>query len=239
MLPYKIAITGRFRTGKDTLADILQELIEQEGGEVTRLSFAAALKSEVSTMCFNFVQPEHMVEIKELDQGEGLPTYGAVYAKKGAYPEWEASMRTERQLNGLAWQWWGEWRRQHNGADYWIVHPLFRGAYLEAEQLGESIIVSDMRHHNEAKWCQENGFYLIRVAGPCRAEGEVRDRNHPSEIHVDELEVDYVIGNGDTVEDLKERVQKRLMPKLKDRAEAVDHMERRLKEHESLFRTEK
>lgn len=192
MLPYKIAITGRFRTGKDTLADILQELIEQEGGEVRRLSFAAALKSEVAIMMFDYLGKAGHEE----------------------YLDFERTACSERHLNGLAWQWWGEWRRQHDGSDYWINHPLLQAKYDEAERLSRSIIISDMRHHNEATWCQEHGFYLIRVDGPCRAEGEVRDRNHPSEIHVDELPVDGVVDNSGDIDDLKERVSSYWMRRL-------------------------
>jgi hypothetical protein len=47
-----------------------------------------------------------------------------------------------------------------------------------------------MRHINEAEWCRKEGFYLVRIVGPCRAEGERRDPTHASEVHVDELEVD-------------------------------------------------
>jgi hypothetical protein len=192
-VPYKIAITGHFRTGKDTFADILADALSPP---TVKLHFADALKYEVAHMLYDYRNPAHR---------DGIVTgytYQDTYLDSIA--TFAAEMAEDRQINGLAWQWLGEWRRQKTDPDYWINHYKFQDAYRAALTTNSNIIISDMRHVNEAEWCRKEGFYLIRIVGPCRAEGERRDPNHASEVHVDELEVDLVLPNTGSLNTLKE-----------------------------------
>lgn len=173
-MAYKVAITGRFRTGKDTVAGLLGE---QLGGNITRLAFADALKREVAEMTYGYV-------CENLDTAMGYEV-----------DVWEQRLRQDKHINGLAFQWWGEWRRQKFGLDYWINHSILAGQYARACDHEHHIIITDMRHHNEAQWCREHGFFLVRVEGPCRATNEQRDPNHPSERHVQDLDVHATIAN--------------------------------------------
>lgn len=120
---------------------------------------------------------------------------------------------------GPAFQFWGEWRRWHDDECYWINHPMFQARYQEAEQAQHHIVIADMRHHNEAAWCKRNGFYLIRIEGPCRTEGEARDPNHASERFIDELEVDAVVSNESSLTNLNTLARAALMYARKQRAE--------------------
>jgi hypothetical protein len=193
LVPYKIAITGHFRTGKDTFADMLAEAI---GPPTVKLHFADALKYEVAHMLYDYIHP---------DLRDGVVTgytHQETYLDSIAW--FAAEMAGDRQLNGLAWQWLGEWRRQKTSPDYWIHHYKFQDVYRAALTTNSNIIISDMRHVNEAVWCRKEGFYLVRIVGPCRAEGERRDPNHASEVHVDELEVDLVLPNYGNLTTLKE-----------------------------------
>jgi hypothetical protein len=195
-VPYKIAITGHFRTGKDTFADMLAEALSPP---TVKLHFADALKYEVAHMLYDYRNPTHR---------DGIVTgYTRQETYQNMVANFAAEMAEDRQLNGLAWQWLGEWRRQKTDLDYWIKHYKFQQSYRKAVTSGANIIVSDMRHVNEAEWCREEGFCLVRVTGPCRTEGERRDSNHASEVHVDELNVDAVVGNYGSLNRLRVTVQ--------------------------------
>lgn len=191
----KIAITGEFRRGKDTVAGIIQRQFTSH--PVVMLAFADALKSELAEMTLNYIQPPSLIVKKD---------GGDTYVQPGAYRDWEAHMRKKRDINGTGWQWWGEFQRQYQGEDYWIKHVRFQYRYSEAARDGDHIIITDMRHHNEFVWCQAQGFFTVRVTGPCRSE-ESRDPNHPSEIHVRELPVDFELINDGTMNDLTREVE--------------------------------
>lgn len=188
----RIAITGRFRTGKDTLADMVYDSLVDDGvtlrADVVRIAFADALKAELSEMVLNYTQ---LPEYSRNRADDGTP---GTYVVRGGYTSHEAQMREDRHINGAGWQWWGEYRRQKFGQDYWVTHPKLIYKFSEAVIQRKHVIITDMRHHNEAQWCKSMGFYLVRVEGPCRAD-EHRDPNHPSEIHIPELPVHGVIKN--------------------------------------------
>jgi hypothetical protein len=193
---YKIGITGHFRTGKDTFADMLVEALSPP---TVKLHFADALKYEVAHMLYDYRNPAHR---------DGIVTgYTHQETYLDSIDKFTAEMAEDRQLNGLAWQWLGEWRRQKTDPDYWINHYKFQDAYRTALTKGANVIISDMRHINEAEWCREQGFYLVRIVGPCRAEGERRDPTHASEVRVDELNVDAVIGNYGSLDRLRVTAQ--------------------------------
>lgn len=202
-MPYKVAITGEFRRGKDTLANLI---IEQLEGAVTRLAFADAIKRELAEMSFTYVRDSFDLG-KHYETVSG-PEYDSVL------DEWEKLMREDRAVNGAGWQWLGEWRRQKFGQDYWITHHTFLGNYARACNEQRHVIITDMRHHNEAQWCREHGFYLIRIEGPCQVEGELRDATHPSEVHVSDLPVNLVIHNIGGLDALRDKVASDLMGRL-------------------------
>jgi hypothetical protein len=154
-------------------------LVEALSPPTVKLHFADALKYEVAEMVWNCTLPGTNRD------------------------EWEAKFLSDKALNGLAFQWWGEWKRQKWSEHYWINHHAFQKRYKDALLSGGNIIISDMRHVNEAEWCRKEGFYLIRVVGPCRAGDERRDPTHASEVHVDELKVDAILDNSRNLDTLK------------------------------------
>jgi hypothetical protein len=191
-MPQKIAIAGKFRTGKDTLADLLTEALP---GPTVTLRFADALKYEVAHMVYDYTHPGHRDAI--------VTGWNTVDAYRSSIAEFAAEMAKDRKGNPLSWQWWGDWRRDHTDLDYWINHTHFQSAYQNALDSGANILVADVRRVNEAEWCRSHGFYLVRIKGPCRLEGERRDPNHSSEVDVDEVEVDTVIDNSGDLYTLK------------------------------------
>lgn len=186
----KLALTGRFRRGKDTLAEMVKNYQEQRGGRVLLTAFADALKTELADMVYNAANIE----------STGL-----------SRKDWRAKMRDLREVNGVGWQWWGEFRRRVYGQDYWIRR--MERTYTSSPHDGRSVIITDLRHHNEAQWCREHGFDILRVTGPCRAK-ETRDPNHPSERHIDELPTSFEFDNSGTLLDMEQFVKYTLMPNL-------------------------
>lgn len=194
----KIAIAGEFRRGKDTVANIIEASLLTDK-QVTRLAFADALKTEVSEMTFDYVKADSYEN-----------SAGMTLRNDASFSAWDAHMHRLRPVNGLAWQWWGEFRRQTEGEHYWINHPQFQCRYKDAVRDGHHVLITDVRQHNEAAWCRRNGFYCIRIEGPCRAFGETRDPQHPSEIHIPDLEVDAVLVNEGTMNDLTRSIHELL-----------------------------
>jgi hypothetical protein len=206
-MPQKIAIAGKFRTGKDTLAGLLTEALP---GPTITLRFADALKYEVAHMVYDYTHPDQRdgIVYTHPDQRDGIVAgwktgWEAVGTYRSRVAEFAAEMAKDRKGNPLSWQWWGDWRRDHTDLDYWINHTHFQSAYQNALESGANILVADVRRVNEAEWCRSHGFYLVRIKGPCRLEGERRDPNHSSEVDVDEVEVDTVIDNSGDLYTLK------------------------------------
>lgn len=201
---FQLAITGGFRTGKDTLASIMLNLF---GPEVTtQLAFADALKEELARITYDTVARPDMAR-------------RGIAPSRGDFEAWLAMERDARTRNGPGWQWWGEYRRQTCGQDYWIRHLDFRKRIARAALLEHNLILADMRYHNECEWAKDFGFYTVRVEGPCRAQ-DPRDPNHSSERHIKELGVDLVIDNSGTLDDLHRAAVSVLWPILLDREKA-------------------
>lgn len=208
MTPLRIGITGRFRRGKDTVANILTE---QLGGSknVARLAFADALKDELSVSTWNF-----LIALKRA--GVPIPIIEMGYA------EFVKFMHEQRDMNGVGWQWLGEFMRQVVSEDYWIKHHDLEDKFDKAVYDKKHIIITDMRHHNECNWLHDRGFFTIRVQGPNHAPGDVRDVDHPSERFIDELPVHHVLWNTSSISWLRELVISRVLPSARRHAESLE-----------------
>lgn len=192
----KLAIAGRFGRGKDTVAEIIEaHLVKLSGLKVERIAFADALKYEVAEMAYRYEGHFH----------------------EDNFERWYAYTRERRDLFGLSWQWWGEYMRQTAGEDYWVKHPHLQAQYRKLLIERCPILLTDMRLHNENAWLRDEGFFCVRVDGPNRREGEARDPNHVSEVHIHELQVDYVVSNTSTLDMLKYNIEHSLVPRIKER----------------------
>lgn len=186
MTGLRVAIAGRRGRGKDTLALALQKL----DPTFVKAAFADYLKSEVFQMVEDFLDPQ--------------PPYGG--------GDYEAYLK-DRSINGLAWQWWGEWRRVHTSPDYWIKKLDQTMRFLEARDPNVSIVITDMRHHNELQWAHENGFATVRLEGPNhRPDADPRSDDHPSERDVDALPVHISYVNDGNIELLTDFAKMLVLP---------------------------
>jgi len=136
-MTFIIGIAGRMRTGKSSLAEYLEHYLEQTHTTMT-FSFAEAVRQEVAEALWpksGSPEARFLLEVKEAAHKE--------------------SVRPLLQALGQA-------KRQMVFEDYWV------DAVEDAiNRQGETsiAIIDDVRHHNEADFCIENGI-LIRLRAP-------------------------------------------------------------------------
>lgn len=208
----QLALAARKGRGKDTFVEIAREIVP----DLQRVGFADALKDQLFDMVNFFIEdrPWTSTERKHLKQ-----------------------MLRERETMGLGWQWWGEFRRQLDGEDYW-VNRLDRR--LKAWGFWQwDFVVADLRHDNEAVWCHKNNILVVRIEGPdhrakyecdvqpwhqnssakdcdqcgCSvhlAASDSRSDDHPSELYVDNLHADRIIHNDGSMMEYRNTVHKLL-----------------------------
>ena len=99
-----------------------------------------------------------------------------------------------------------EWGRECIDGDIWIRATEARIGALD------KAIITDMRFPNEAELCAEIGAHRIRVERPSRRSNVDL---HESESHIQGLEVDDVVINDGTIEDLENKAE-RLMEELEN-----------------------
>ena len=188
----KIALTGKMRSGKSTVAEILWL-----DYDLTRRSFGGALKYYADKM---FEGSEaYPIEVEEY--GEPCPFDG----------KRDTRIKKPRKL----YQDFGQTMRQLD-EDIWIRHVE---QAIEVDKLFpdyKGVVIDDLRQPNEYKWAKANGFTIIRVNARedfriQRAfnSGDKFDLNsleHDTEQHVDSFAVDYEINNDSGREALRRKV---------------------------------
>ena len=188
----KIALTGKMRSGKSTVAEILWL-----DYDLARRSFGGALKYYADKMFEG--SAAYPIEIEEY--GEPCPFDG----------KRDTRVKKPRKL----YQDFGQAMRQLD-EDIWIRHVE---QAIEADKLFphyKGVVIDDLRQPNEYEWAKANGFTIIRVNADegdriQRAERagdsfSADDLAHDTEQHVDGFSVDYTIVNDGSLSDLKRQV---------------------------------
>ena len=176
-----IALTGKARSGKDTVARVL---VEEYG--YRRVAFADALKEmalEINPIIACYTKDGYeivTVPLVDLVEFEGWEL------AKDIYPE------VRRFLQQL-----GSSVRKRNPM-FWV--GIVEEAIEDAEREGVPVVVTDCRYFNEANTLQEHyGFSLIRITRPGVDSGDT----HESETEMDGYEVDYELLNDSDIAALK------------------------------------
>lgn len=162
-----IAISGKKRSGKNTVAKLIATLTPLKCQE---FAFADELKVEIARIC--------NTNVTEINRN------------KDSY----------RHLL----QAWGVYRRDKNGADYWIDKTL----RLMLNCPSPIAIVTDLRFRNEAIAMRDIGAAMVRVD-----RGVVSGDTHESETQLDNYMFDFYIDNTQSIDALVPRV-KELLTKL-------------------------
>ncbi len=173
-----VGISGYARSGKDTVA---AHLIETAG--YSRMSFADPMREALVNLNPNitFVGLEDSVELKLAVERFG----------------WEALKSLAPEVRGLMQRMGTEVGREMFNEDFWV------NAALDRAEDGSKLVFSDVRYPNEANAIKKLGGKVYRVT----RKGVGPANSHPSEIGMDDYEVDVLIENNGSLSDLAEKIE--------------------------------
>ncbi|MEE1835768.1 deoxynucleotide monophosphate kinase family protein [Streptomyces sp. SP17KL33] len=175
-----IALMGRARSGKDTIAE---RLVKEHGYE--RVAFADPLK-------------EMALQIDPL-----IPTMDGIHVRLRALVRdtgWEYAKDHYPEVRRLL-QYVGQSVRAHSYEDFW--RDLAMRKVSAAIAADRPVVVTDCRYLNEAQTLSAARFLMVRVIRPGGV--DPRTSSHESERALAGFLPDSVIRNDGTVADLWER----------------------------------
>jgi hypothetical protein len=199
---YKIAITGKANTGKNTLAKLLyQEINEFDGSRPPffywkSIAFADPIKEIVEIMFPNCK--------KDCLYG---PSAFRSEAIAGAFKDGKPLTYRQALIDIGT-----EVGRGYNDK-IWLDNFDHRYEQLLAKNL-DLIVVTDVRFRNEFDHLKKKGFFQIRLY----RETGMPLINHVSETNqnsIDDSEFDYVVFNNKSLDDLREEVRNNIIPLIK------------------------
>jgi hypothetical protein len=174
-----IGIVGRKHSGKDTLADLIQSTPGFKGYE--RRKFATSLRKVL------YEATGITVEESESDEG-----------KVQIVPGTDITVGRVLQVVGGT-------MRDILGTEIWI--NAFSRQWLKDGS--PDVVITDVRHLNEAAWIVFQRGLLIRIVRDETEEGsnDGRDPNHGSETEVDQIAVHITVKNDGDLDHLKKLVE--------------------------------
>jgi hypothetical protein len=172
--PYLIGISGRARSGKDTLAWLLVDALRPLGIDARRYGWADALKA----VC----RVEYGMVFKDapLLQRVGVDYRNGCRANCSEVPVYEGA------------------HGHYPTPDIWVNTLLD----TIAEDAPDIAIISDTRFPNELAAIKAAGGMTVRIERPDRPDTG-RDDTHISETALDSANFDYIVENYGTRDDLK------------------------------------
>lgn len=179
-----IGIIGRARSGKDTLAEIMaEELYNKTKRRFILMAYAHELKMKV--------QEDFDLRYEQL-WGEEKEVVDKRYEKDNG------NFWTGREIL----QEYGEFFRSID-TDFWI-NRLFK--IIDNFEY-KNIIVTDIRHNDEAEAIINREGYIIRITSERNNIEEINGKEHISETAMDAYDkVDFSIKNDGTLADLRKTV---------------------------------
>jgi hypothetical protein len=172
-----IALIGRARSGKDTVAARLV------ASGYTRVAFADPLKRAL------------------LDMNPYVPTgYGVTVRLQALIADvgWDRAKEDYREVRRLL---------QHTGQTVRAMDPDFwvRAAMKTINVTWSPVVVSDVRYPNEADALRAHGFRLVRIVRPGTEPLPAGASAHASETALDDYVPDALIWNGGSLAELHSR----------------------------------
>ena len=176
-----IGITGKARVGKDTFTEMMvEELYKRTRSKFIMMAFANELKLRVQRD-FDLTYDQLWGDSKEEEDVR--------YTKPGG------GYWTGREIM----QAYGEFYRSINNS-FWVDN-LFK---IIEEKEYSNVVITDVRHPNEAEPVKDRGGYIIKVTSVRRKIQDIHGNNHISEVAMDNYEnIDFYVRNDGTLEDLK------------------------------------
>lgn len=180
-----IGIMGRAGAGKDTCCDLLRVIAREVNLKAAKVAFADPIKKMCSDIyCFAGDVPQHAF-YGDQDQKE------IVYESMGG----RSGREVMQFIGGGAFKAITE--------DVWVRY-LVKHAKVMAKYGTELILVSDIRHVNEAIAVRDMGGIVVRIVRDS-ANGSTNTgiQGHASEIDQESIDADVEINNNGTVDELK------------------------------------
>lgn len=209
--PIVIALTGKARSGKDTVAQIVHTLVDAHNNQPDTMfddnwvigyeSFAAPLKSMVA-MLLDFYG------LGSIQQPETLQPYIEGDRKEEKLPYLNKSARELMQTLGT------DWGRKLVHENMWVDSMTARllnyDMIKDHGYAGAVVCITDCRFDNEAEAMkQRHGAHIVQVVRS-DAPTSVGDPDHPSEAGVSPALIDATIINNGTKRELVTTVHEML-----------------------------
>lgn len=173
-----IGLTGRKRSGKDTVAVMLKD---GRGSGVLTLSFAEPIRRFVAECCS--LTKQQLEQVKD-----GSVTLAA-----------DVFVSPRRMMQELGTEWG---RSQH--PDLWVAILRDKLDTIAERYPGtEAVLITDVRFENEADMIHDMGGVVVEVIRPT---GSVAQDAHASERGLSPENVDIKLYNDGTIDQLKEQV---------------------------------
>ncbi|MBH1936491.1 hypothetical protein I5Q34_19790 [Streptomyces sp. AV19] len=188
-----VALLGQARAGKDSIG---QRLVARHG--FARLAFADPLR-------YMALDIDPMVGAEPTPLG-ALPIRLSDVVRRHGWEEAKTRPEVRRTLQRL-----GEAVRVHD-RDYWV--RLVLDKVPTADRWDLPLVVTDVRHENEADALRRRGFLLVRVVRPGGhgASGDA-ERAHVSETALADYPSDVTITNASSLADLYRQADALVMPR--------------------------
>lgn len=183
---YKIAITGKANTGKNTLSRMLAKQLAPN--LTSTLAFADPIKEMIKIM-FPEVPRKHL--------------YGSSAFRKEAIPGAfkDGKPLTIRQC--LIDMGTGMGRSYKESV--WLDNFDYRFDKAIKNKFPNLVIVTDVRFRNEFDHLKNKQFYMIRLLRDSK-EAPINHVSETSQVEIDDSEFNYVLDNNGTLLDLKNKV---------------------------------
>lgn len=185
-----LGIVGRARVGKDTFAEMLaEEFYQLSKQRFILMAYATELKKKVQRD-FNLSYEQLWGNDKE------IPDQRYTKPKKG--PDDTLVYWTAREIL----QEYGQFYRTIDG-NFWVKH-LFQTI---TEKEYDNVIVTDVRHPNEADPIKKLGGLVMKVSSIRSSKPSIHGENHISETAMDDYRCDMLILNDWGLKELREKAR--------------------------------
>lgn len=180
----KVSLTGKANSGKNLTAEMLAELLEEEGGQPCFMAFADPIK-EMAKIAFPDIPDEWL--------------YGSSTHRNQIIP-WAFKDGVPLTVRQLLIDIGNDFGRKYN-PNIWIDN--FGSRFRDVED--EVVIVSDGRFRNEFDYLKSLGFYQVRILRSSHT--KINDVSETDQDGILDSEFDFVIDNNGTKEDLERQVK--------------------------------
>lgn len=194
-----VGVVGKARVGKDTFAEMLAEaLFDLTQQKFIMMAYATELKLRVQRD-FDLSYDQLWGDQKEVEDKR--------YLKPRATRPYRAGNRDDgRGLEALENFWtareilqsYGQFYRTIDG-EFWVKN-LFR---VIDDKEYKNVIVTDVRHPNEADPIKAREGYVIRVTSDRKDKEEIHGAQHISETAMDSYLVDFTVRNDEGLKELR------------------------------------